>query len=384
MYDELIKKILEYIDENSTLTATYPKFSGEGYKAYKIDINNFHQITKSNSDKKIAFVDGGNAEIIGSANFSLNLIRICYVIYQNNKKILTKKLEFFAFINAVNQNNEIYYKASFFDSKNSNFLNEMSFNSFDHTLMLGINRAEISSVANAIRRFAELKMAKIISEKDNFCDIIVLDGNLQSTLTNENKYLNELYESCSKNNVILTALSKTTSLFTENGNLLSVVLDNISTFPSWYYYSIVEINNTNHKAKMFFVKFHNKSKHIFRFEIFNMSEIAKPHTFGLQSKASQRFPSMLKNTPRTLARGRVFDIQKSKAEETINTLANYCTDPIFIGYPYGLVEADRIARISNHEKGSLKTMFLVKLINKNIEKYLSSVNAHEILDRISF
>jgi len=346
MYDELIKKILEYIDENSTLTATYPKFSGEGYKAYKIDINNFHQITKSNSDKKIAFVDGGNAEIIGSANFSLNLIRICYVIYQNNKKILTKKLEFFAFINAVNQNNEIYYKASFFDSKNSNFLNEMSFNSFDHTLMLGINRAEISSVANAIRRFAELKMAKIISEKDNFCDIIVLDGNLQSTLTNENKYLNELYESCSKNNVILTALSKTTSLFTENGNLLSVVLDNISTFPSWYYYSIVEINNTNHKAKMFFVKFHNKSKHIFRFEIFNE--------------------------------------QKSKAEETINTLANYCTDPIFIGYPYGLVEADRIARISNHEKGSLKTMFLVKLINKNIEKYLSSVNAHEILDRISF
>ena len=59
-------------------------------------------------------------------------------------------------------------------------------------------------------------------------------------------------------------------------------------------------------------------------------------------------------------------------------------DPVFIGYPYGLVEADRIARISNQEKESLKTMFLVKLRNKNIEKYLSSVNAHEILDRISF
>ena len=351
MYNELIKKILESVDESLILTETYPKFSGEGYKACKIDINNFHQITKSNSGKKIAFVDGGNAEIIGSSNFSLNLIRVSCVIYQYNKKIKLEKLEFFAFINTANNNDEIYYKVSFYGAKNSNFsdknfLNEMSFNSFDHTLMLGINRAEISSVANAIRRFAELRMAKIASERGDFCNIIVLDGNLQSTLTNENKYLNGLHESCSRNNVILTALSKTTSLFTDNGNLLSVVLDNISNFPSWYYYPIAEINSLNHKAEMFFVKFHEKSKHIFRFEIFNE--------------------------------------QKEKAEETINTLANYCVDPIFIGYPYGLVEADRIARASNNEKGSLKTMLLVKLRNKNIEKYLSSVNAHEILDKISF
>ena len=65
-------------------------------------------------------------------------------------------------------------------------------------------------------------------------------------------------------------------------------------------------------------------------------------------------------------------------------MAGNCTDPIFIGYPYGLVEADRVARVSNHEKESLKTMFMVKLRNKNVEKYLSSVNAHDILDRISF
>ena len=221
----------------------------------------------------------------------------------------------------------------------------MSFSSFDHTLMLGINRAEISSVANAIRRFAELKLAKVISD-GKIADVIVLDGNLQSTITNENKYLNELYASCEKNNVILSALSKTTSLFTDNGNLLSVVLGSISSLSSWFYHPIVEISNTNHKAEMFFVKLHDKSKHIFRFEIFN--------------------------------------VQKAKAEETINALACNCVDPIFIGYPYGLVEADKIARISNQEKESLKTIFLVKLRNRNIEKYLSSANAHAILDRISF
>lgn len=345
MYDEIIEKIIESIDEKTILTETYPKFSGEDYKAYKIDVKNFHQINKINSNRKITFVDGGNTEIIGSANFSLNLIRVCYVIYQNNKKLSSKKFEIFAFIKATNKNNEIHYDVSFFKTENYLKLDEISFSSFDHTLMLGINRAEISSVANAIRRFAELRLAKLIAD-EKIADVIILDGNLQSTLTNENKYLNNLYKSCIENNVILTALSKTSSLFTENGNLLSAVLGSISNFQSWFYYPIVEINNSNHKAEMFFVKFHDKSKHIFRFEIFKE--------------------------------------QKAKAEGTINILTNNCIDPIFIGYPYGLVEADRFARISNHEKESLKTMFLVKLRNKNIEKYLSSVNAHEILDRISF
>ena len=345
MFDEVAKKILESMDESSLLTEMYPKFSGEGYRAHKIDIKNFHEIEKLNSSRKISFVDGGNAEIIGSANFSLNLIRVCYIIYQNNKKIISKKFEIFAFIQAVNENNEICYKSSFFTSNNSIKMDEILFSSFDHSLMNGINRAEISSVPNAIRRFMELKLAKSLSD-NKLSDIIVIDGNLQSTLTNEYKYLNELYESCTKNNLILAALSKTNSLFTDNGNLLSAVLSSISKLPVWFYHPIAEINNHNHKAEMFFVKLNLSSKHIFRFEIFN--------------------------------------VQKMFAEQVIGEISLNCCDPIFPGYPYGLIEADRIARVSNQEKEMLKTTILVKLRNKNVDKYLNASNAHEILDRISF
>ena len=76
MYDAIVKKILESIGQNLT-TATYPKFSGEAYRAHKIDVKNFHEIKNLNTNKKIAFVDGGNAEILGAANFSLSLIRVC-------------------------------------------------------------------------------------------------------------------------------------------------------------------------------------------------------------------------------------------------------------------------------------------------------------------
>ncbi len=344
MYDEVIKKILETVDGNF-LSANYPKFSGEGYRAYKIDSKNFHEIKNIDSNQKIVFVDGGNAEIIGAKNFSLSLIRVGYVIYQGVEKISAKKFEVLAFVQAISQNNEIYYKATFFTANSRIKLEEMSFSSFDHTLMNGMNRAEIGSVATAIRRFAELKIAKLASD-EKIADIIVLDGSIQVTLTDENKHLNKLYESCSKNNVVLAALSKTTSLFTDNGNLLSAVLVNLGRIPTWFYYPIVEINSQNYKAEMFFAKLHKNSRHVFKIEFFKD--------------------------------------QKAKAEESINLLAKNCVDPIFIGYPYGLVEADRIARISNQERESLRTIFLVKLRNNNIEKYLNSSNAHEILDSISF
>ena len=345
MFDEVIVKILAAINQKSISKDIYPKFSGEGYSAYKIDLENFHQIQKINSNKKIAFVDGGSAEIIGSANFSLNLIRVCCVIYQNSKKLSFKRFEVLALVQAVSEDNEIFYKTFFFKTGNSIDLHEISFSSFDRTIMVGINRAEIGNVANAIRRFAELRLARAVAEGKT-ADIIVMDGNLQSTLTGENQYLSGLYEPCEKNKVLLSALGKTNALFTDDGDLLSAVLGNMGQIDSWFYHPIAEISSLNHKAEIFFVKLHEKSRHIFRLEIFNR--------------------------------------QKADAEEIINALAGNCADPIFIGYPYGLVEADRIARIGKNERESLKARFLFKLQDKNIEKYLGSKNAHEILDRISF
>ena len=344
MYEPIIKKIRESLDQD-LFSSAYPKLSGDGCKPCKIDIKNFQEISPIETSRRIAFVDGGNAEIISTSNFSLNLIRVCYLICQDNKKRTSKKFEIFAFIQAKSENNEICYKTAFFASKNSIDLEELSFSSFDPTLMLGVNRAEIGSVANAVRRFAELKAAKLISD-ERLADIIVLDGNLQSTITKENSFLNQLNDSCIKNNVVLSALSKTTSIFTDNGHLLSTVLGSISPLKSWAYYPIAEINTKSHQAEMYFVKLNKNSDHVFRLEIFNK--------------------------------------QKPMAAEVISILAENSVDPIFLGYPYGLIEADRAARVTNQEKEALKTIFMFKLKNRNVQKYLNSKNAHEILDRISF
>ncbi|HLG24689.1 MAG TPA: DNA double-strand break repair nuclease NurA [Candidatus Nanoarchaeia archaeon] len=343
MFDQAAKKLIESLNAQNDFSEEYPKFSSEDYLPFKIEKKNFHEIKEDWTDKTVAFVDGGSAEIVGSANFSLNIIRICFVCYKGNKKIIHGKKEFLLLVNAENKDGEISYKSSFFGDGAD--LSELSFSSFDKTLMKGVNRAEIGSIANAVRRFSELLLAKSMSDGKK-ADIIVLDGNLQCTLTNEKKYMDSLQKSCSENGVVLSALAKTSSLFTDKGNILTSAIASAGEKGLWFYNPVAEIKSPSHKAEMYFAKLHENSRHVFRLEVYNE--------------------------------------QKKYAFDVISAVASSCNDAVFVGYPYGLVEADRAARVTNQEKESMKTVFLGKLKGNDISKYINSKNAHEILDRISF
>ena len=157
---------------------------------------------------------------------------------------------------------------------------------------------------------------------------------------------NELYNKALEKNVVICALSKTNTLISETGYPISALIEELSPESSWYYHPIVEINHTQHRAELFFVKLQNKSKHIFRFEVFKENKFDKDELFSLLKQNSK--------------------------------------DPVFIGYPYGLIDADRFARVSNRETEYLKTLIISKAGKgwEKLTKYFSSVNAHDILDRI--
>ncbi|MBW3000105.1 DNA double-strand break repair nuclease NurA, partial [Candidatus Woesearchaeota archaeon] len=177
-------------------------------------------------------------------------------------------------------------------------------------------------------------------------NVIVMDGALQAGFTNEEKYLDKLYQEALKKNIIISALSKTNNLYANDGNSVNGLLNSLAEHKTWYYYPIAEINDAEHKAKMFFVKLNPASRHIFRFEVFK-DNIVNPKTI-------------------------------------FNELMFNSSDPIFPGYPYGLVEADSAARVSNKEKDYLRTIFATKAGKEweKLQNFLSSANAHDILDNI--
>ena len=67
----------------------------------------------------------------------------------------------------------------------------------------------------------------------------------------------------------------------------------------------------------------------------------------------------------------------------ISALAPYAKDPVFIGYPYGLIEADRAARVSMQESSSLQFQ-LKERLGSSLGQSLASKNAHSILDKLRF
>ena len=188
---QIYSQIINLVKSNiSNANDSHVQFSDQNYKPFNFDKNNFQQIKNAEKNNKIAFIDAGNAEIIKSSNFSLNLIRVYYTIYQYNKRIDSKKFDFYSFISTKNIDDELFYNVEFIGLNNDVLpnKNDLLLSSLDETIKQGIVRANISNLSNVVRRFSELKTAINIINNLNENNIIVLDGSLQCTFTNEKKY----------------------------------------------------------------------------------------------------------------------------------------------------------------------------------------------------
>ncbi|MBI2666344.1 hypothetical protein HYX13_01900 [Candidatus Woesearchaeota archaeon] len=296
--------------------------------AFSFDKKLFQPLIFSSSPTPtIAFIDGGQAELIVAGNFCVSFIRVAALIMQGEKKILQEKKEFFLLTTAKSHKEEIWYESKIFSeqidisvptNQDSFFLNEQDLfvSSQDPSLKSGTERAPITRVAGMARRFAELFLAAQVAKN---ADFLLLDGTLEKTYSQEEKYLQQLPKNSN-------ALAKSSSLFTTSGNGPSLFLQQNGPSGCWNYQV---------KENISFVKLHEKAKHVFRFE----------------------------GTP-----------------ELLPFLLPGCTDATFLGYPYGLILADQLARVSNEEKKSLQMRFMLDKENKDILEYLTTSNAHDILD----
>ena len=343
--DNIIKEIIEDIKIKSQDKGTYCDFGSDFYKPYSFDNKNFYKISDAGDNgRRLAFIDGGNNEIIASSDFSLHLIRIFEVVYKNNLREKSHKYEFYCLASASRQGESIFYNVKIYPINYD--LKIGSFDSFDKTLMTGSHRVAVSRVCEAVRKLAEIDIASRLADNLSRGDIIVRDGDLMNDATYEIDFFNELYAKAEEKGIIICGLSKTTRLFTETGWSLVSALKSMAPDSAWYYSPIAENNNPLHPADIYIIKLDKKSKYCFKLEIYNKMKYNIMDLAGLLKLNS--------------------------------------TDPVFLGYPYGLIVADRLARVSNSEVEYIG-MKLKTTAGKNwkeIEESLHSIDAHGILDNI--
>jgi hypothetical protein len=326
-----MKEIIDLILNNLKQAEAGDDFAllGKKYVPVTISKSNFHPISEAESDKTMTFYDGGNLSLIEAPNMVLHFVRLASISYKNNKKIKASRKEFYCL---VSSKKEKYYVKTIPEQNGMDI--EIHFHNKD--LMLGSNKVEIRLIPGLIRRLAEISFVK---GNIGNSDYHVMDGTLESNSLIEDKCLKELIAAIKKEKKELFGVSKTNTITTNNGNSLSTLLASLNP-DVWQYFPIVK--QTELAISM--IRLHKKSEHVFRLD--SVSENVK---------------------------------------EALWLLNENSQDPVFLGYPYGLIQVDSMARVAKKEAECLKTSLMVRFGKdwSRIKPYVTALNAHEILDSIS-
>ncbi|MDI6720894.1 MAG: hypothetical protein QMD85_00785 [Candidatus Aenigmarchaeota archaeon] len=329
MYSSGVKDVLESIKNITQKGDGDPVL--ERYKTFPFSRENFMELKPK--DAKLAFIDGGNAEIIHTPSFSVFLIRTYYNVFLQSEKSFAKRQEFYA-LSWTDEN--LFYKTKLFPLTQDCLMpyeKDLLIKISDPTIKDGIFSADISKMGSVIRKFAEWKMTSCIKEKN--C-IVVKDGTLRPGITNGDAYAIESFSEAEKNSSVVASVAKTSAIFTTTGNNFLSVLQKSAPFKSWHYSLIGENENTFVCA----AKFHPSSRHAFRADVMKSADI----------------------------------------QHVLSCITSNCNDYRFPGYPYGLIDADTFARVTESDKAYHRTLFLSA--SKDHMPHISSGDAHDILNSL--
>jgi hypothetical protein len=362
---EAARKLIEDLDKRIGEEVGKPLFKDPQVETFPLTKDAFRDIEKEEDfPVSVAFLDGGNQEVIAAPNFSAQLNRIYYGVWRGRSQLserkLPRKVEFFSSTISRYSRDRIIFDTALFPVQEDfkRFLpdeKDLSFDSLGRTVIVGTQRADITRVATISRVFAEWQFAfRLASEELDQGDILVMDGTLQTSFKNEYKYMEKLVKIANKRGVIVSGLSKTSSLFTDTGlsliGAVSKLADDYGLEGEWYI-PVAEMRAEHHKILVLVVKLCGSSHRVFRFD--------------LQYSRSKR-------------------LREKELESVLAQLAGNSYDISFPGYPYGLVDADRFARVSYQEVEYYRGLLLSQLSSdgrwEKLSRHMRAVDAHSILN----
>lgn len=292
------------------------------------------------SKRSIAFLDGGNAEIVRTADSSLALVRAACVVFRNNRRGRILRNQFYVLSRCRSSEGMLYCSSTVHAG-----LKEPDLLPQEEELEFGHSADMLDRPAEAARRIAELKLAVRMAGMLEEGDLLVLDGTLEAS--GFEKLMGELVRACQERSVLLCALAKTSALVTDTGYSAVALLQEMAPDGAWYYHPVAEMSLPHHRADLFFVKLHSRASHVFRFEVsLGQRETDLPAALGV--------------------------------------LASSARDAAFPGYPYGLLAADRFARVGGREASYLNAkLTLTSKGYRELQRKVSAVSAHRALDAVN-
>lgn len=304
----------------------------------------FTALTPQQNSQLLIFIDGGNAELLKTPDVSLHFLRFAAVGFQGTKKVFQKKKGGYVLVAAQKTEEKLFLQTTTYGDLPAVPALSLPFDAPFFTQTNTAQRTKLQIVAEHFRALCELSFAQEIIAATEKKSVLILDRPLLPENPHEECAFAGLHAAAEQKQTILCGLAKTTALLCNNGESVIQQLQRFEKKGSWVYAPVFSFFEQKHQAVVSFVKLHPAAKHMFRFEI-----------------AAQ---------------------QKEKLVAVASWLAALSHDAAFLGYPYGLVVADQLARVSTKEKEYGKTLFLSHAGKK--EFATSALNAHDILDTMQY
>ncbi|MEF8873244.1 MAG: DNA double-strand break repair nuclease NurA [Candidatus Thermoplasmatota archaeon] len=346
----MLEDLYEAMDDLSATPDEWgkPSFNQDQYyEPVPLSRENLTRYDARKEERMICCVDGGNNRIYESPTDSIHLLKIYFNLFRGKRRtenfdpftaILVSRFEDGRVSSELRPQNEVLPM-----EKNSYVLKEDE-----------LENGSPATSGHTIRKYVEWKALEYMaSEFLNPGDILVRDGVLQTTVERERRFAEKAYQKVEENDIILTGIAKTSSLKTTSGYPLVASVQSIAREAglereTWYYHPIAHNSHPDHKGEIFVVKYHPSSDYAFRTEFY---------------------------------RGSLESISEEEIEEVLGHLAFQAKDPIFLGYPYGLVDADKKARVTDEEVEYLRNMGDNRM-SKTFRDKVNSSNAHDRLSEI--
>ncbi len=258
----------------------------------------FVPITPTEFSRKVASVDGGSALILSGRSFLIGAYRAGFTIFQNGKR-LTELAEPLQFSIITRTNKEELHSQAY---------QELTGQRPSQT-------PEMDKILDRLRLFAEWKMTDRLLDQLQRGDLLLLDGSLRATVAIPDNYLEEITEKAIQKGIVLTGVSKSTTLYWGDKSPLIPVL----------------VKRAQEKGMKlpWFCKIGDLKR-----------ELQQSHWFGTVFVAKFRQASDF------AFRVDVNRLEERKEEEIFSFLSELSSDPAFSGYPYPLAASHNLVRIS--------------------------------------
>lgn len=264
------------------------------------------------SFSKVAFIDGGNAQIFETSARALHICKIAIVFYEGNKIESLIVKSFFVKTTASHD-----FRIEFYP----NIIEPVSIALDSEALSSSGSFITPSTGCNFGRRLLELYFADHVISK-RLADLVVMDGSLDFRIVLEKEFIKKF------ENKLVVAVAKQSKIFTSKGYDFSVLLQHIASMKSlnhWLYYPVFK---NEQYFKTLFVSF--QKNRALRFDVTNSS-----------------FKTL---------------------DKIINFLSFQSNDILLQGYPIGLARAHSLAVIKDSDINSAKLDLVSKSINKHNHK----------------